>query len=1004
MILRLRAIPTAIAALLGLALLGGDLPYGGAAPLAAQATGQVTGRVMDGSTLSPLSDVQISIQGTGIGTLSAGSGRFLLNNVPAGEVTLVAQLIGYGTVERTVVVRAGEVTQVEIGMDESAIAIDEIVVTGTPAATSRRQIGNAISSVDAESIVEAAPISNVNELLTGRTSGALVATQSGNLGSGAPIRLRGDNSLSLSGQPIVYVDGIRVDANADDGGIFGHTGTSRLQDINPSDIQSVEILKGPAASTLYGTEASNGVIQIITKKGRPGDTQVSLSVEQGANWFRDAVGRVPDNCDRDSTGQMICQNLIADERALGNEVFRTGHLQTYNLSVRGGEGNVGYFVSGKLEDHGGLYKNNSINRKSFRANVNTSLWEQLDLGVNLGYVTSENPRHPEGFSNDQGIIANLLFATPLQRDTPLRGWFRATPEESYEIDTQQDINRFTWSVQANHEPADWLTQRLNAGIDVVDQRNIELWPRQPEGASHFFGSRGLGQKEVEEIENRTITLDYATTASRDLFSGVNSATSAGFQYFTTERSLTYAFAREFPAPAVTTVSAAAVTSSEEEFVENSTVGVYLQERFSFNDRLFLTGAVRGDDNSAFGQDFDFVIYPKVSGSWSISQEDFWDVSWVEDLRVRAAWGQAGQQPSAFAAVRTFAPITGANDQAGFLPNNPGNPGLEPEKGSELEVGFDASLIGGRVALDFTYYDQTKTDAIVSKDVAPSSGFPGSQFVNLGEIQNRGFELQVDTRPWRSRNVVVNLGGNAAYNTNEIIELGGPTINAGGFNTIFHREGWPLGAFFSKKVVQATRLGDGEYTDILCDGGTGKDGLEPGGPAVPCDDAPPIFRGQPGPKWSGAVNASVTLFGDLRLTASSDFRLDQHQFSITTFGRDAVFRNTRKVNDPQGQAAINDLAEWDAVGSAGPWVENHSFVSMRELAATYTIPEAIASDIFRASRATLRVGLRNLGYFWIHEDFTDLDPDVHRGGSTIIKSQQTLTPLPTRFVSSLSVTF
>ncbi len=801
---RMTATVTALLLVLG----AGALPFGGATPVAAQNTGQIQGRVVDASTLNPLADVQVSIQGTGMGTLTGGAGRFALSQVPAGEVTIVAELIGFGTVERSAVVRPGETTQVEISMDASAIAIDEIVVTGTPSATSRREIGNAIFQVNAAAVVEAAPVSNVNELLNARTSGALVASQSGNLGAGAPIRLRGDNSLSLSGQPIVYVDGIRVDANADDGGIFGHTGTSRLQDINPDDIESVEILKGPAASTLYGTEASNGVIQIITKKGRPGDTRVNLSIEQGANWFRDAVERVPDNCDRDGSGQLICQNLIADERALGNQVFRTGHHQSYSLSVRGGQGDIGYFLSGKLEDQEGIYLDNGIERKSFRGNVNTTLWNELDLGVNLGYVTSSNPRHPEGFSNDQGIIANLLFATPLQRDTPLRGWFRATPEESYEIDTHQDINRFTWSVQASHDPTDWLTQRFNAGMDVVDERNVELWPRQPEGASHFFGSRGLGEKEVEEIENRTVTIDYAATASRDILSDLNAATSVGVQYFTTERLLTYAFAREFPAPAVTTVSSAAFSTSEEEFEENSTLGIYVQERLAINDRIFITGAVRGDDNSAFGRDFDFVVYPKVSGSWSIGQEDFFDVPWVEDLRLRAAWGQAGQQPTAFAAVRTFIPITGENDEAGFLPNNPGNPDLKPEKGSEIEVGFDASLAGGRIGIDFTYYDQTKTDAIVSKDVAPSTGFPGNQFVNLGKIENRGFEVQVDTRAWRSENLSVDLGTNVAYNTNEIVELGGPTINAGGFNTIYHREGWPLGSFFSKKVVQATRLGSG----------------------------------------------------------------------------------------------------------------------------------------------------------------------------------------------------
>ena len=966
-----------------------------------QATGQIQGQITDATSMAPLSDAQISLAGLGLGVISNNAGRFLIPNVPAGSHTLRAELIGYAAATRDVEVRPGEATTVSLSLRETAIAMDEMIVTGTPAATSRREIGNAIAQVNAAEIVEQAPIANVNELLTGRIPGAVVASQSGNLGAGAPIRLRGDNSLSLGGQPIIYVDGVRVDGDADAGGLFGHTGSSRLSDFNPNDIESVEILKGPAAATLYGTEASNGVIQIITKKGRPGSTVISLKVEQGATWLRNPSERIPENCGRED-GQLICQNLVLDERAAGRDIFRTGHLQSYDLSIRGGEGNIGYFISGEFGDSEGMYFNNSLTRQAYRANVNAQLTDDLMVGANLGYVTSDNPRAADGFSGDQGIIPNMLFATPRARDTDTRGFLRGPPEESNEIETQENINRFTFSFQASHDPFDWLAHRLNAGVDVVDAHNFELWTRQPEGSAHFFGSRGLGQKEVEDLESRHVTLDYAATGTVDVSSDLRSATSVGAQYFTTERSRTYAFGREFPSPEVTTVSAAAVTSSAESFVENSTVGVYVQERLAWRERLFLTGAVRADDNSAFGKDFDVVVYPKVSGSWTVSSEPFFNVGFINDLSLRAAWGKAGQQPSAFAAVRTFSPFTGEGDGAGFLPNNPGNPELKPETGTELEMGFDAAMLNGRLGMSFTWYDQTKEDVIVNQDVPPSTGFSGSQTVNLGRIDNWGMELELNADPVLTSNLQLRLGGSIAYNQNEIVELGGPPINAGGFGTIQHREGFPLGSFFAKKVVSATRQPDGTFTNVMCDGGTGEQGLMPGGAAVDCSDAPAVMRGQPGPRWSGSFNAGLVLFNNLRLAAATDVRLDQHQFSITAYGRDAVFRNSRKINDPT-EADWNDLAEWEAVSSPGPFVQNHSYAALREISATYSLPGTLTGRL-GADRASLRAAVRNVGYLWVHESFTDVDPDIQRGGSTIEKSQQTLSPQPTRFVISLDFTF
>lgn len=266
-----------------------------ASALSAQATGRVQGQVNEAGTLAPLASAQVYIPGTELGALTDSDGGFVLPAVPAGAVTVRTQLIGYGTEELAVTVRSGQTATVNFELSPSAVNLDAVVVTGTPGAVARREIGNAIAQVDAAEIVEVAPIANVNQLLNGRTAGLVMMSQSGNIGSGAPIRLRGSGSLSLSGQPIVYVDGVRVDADPDAGGIFGHVGASRLLDFNPDDIASIEIIKGPAAATLYGTEASNGVIQIITKKGRPGETRIGVSMTQGANWFRNPAERIPYN-------------------------------------------------------------------------------------------------------------------------------------------------------------------------------------------------------------------------------------------------------------------------------------------------------------------------------------------------------------------------------------------------------------------------------------------------------------------------------------------------------------------------------------------------------------------------------------------------------------------------------------------------------------------------------------------------------------------------------------
>ncbi|MGH2395126.1 MAG: carboxypeptidase-like regulatory domain-containing protein, partial [Candidatus Limnocylindria bacterium] len=314
----------------------------GAAGAAAlqQPTGAVSGAVTDTRTGGPLVGVQVSIGGSGLGVLTNEQGRYTIENVPAGQVTVVVESLGFANVERAVTVASGQTVTVDVQLTMTAVDLDEIVVTGTAGGTQRRAIGNVVATVNADEVLARAPIDNVDQLLGQRTPGLMMLPGTGQVGTGSAIRIRGNSSLSLTNEPIIYIDGVRMDSNPRRGpGQRGGANVSRLNDIHPSDIESIEIIKGPAAATLYGTEASNGVVQIITKRGASGNVQFDVSTRIGTNWLWNPEGRtglrfMPDP---DRPGELFGFNVYEHERLNGTgPIFGYGLLQSYNLSLRGG--------------------------------------------------------------------------------------------------------------------------------------------------------------------------------------------------------------------------------------------------------------------------------------------------------------------------------------------------------------------------------------------------------------------------------------------------------------------------------------------------------------------------------------------------------------------------------------------------------------------------------------------------------------------------------------------
>jgi hypothetical protein len=526
----------------------------------------------------------------------------------------------------------------------------------------------------------------------------------------------------------------------------------------------------------------------------------------------------------------------------------------------------------------------------------------------------------------------------------------------------------------------------------------------------------VGRKDVENRRASFMNADYAATLTLNATDDVEFATSGGFQYYERSRDEVFARGETFPVSQLETISSGSSRTATEDFVENKTVGMYLQEQVSWKNRIFLTGALRGDDNSAFGKNYDFVVYPKFQASWVLSEEPFFAGLPFDQFKLRTAWGQAGQQPDAFAALRTYEPEAGPGGVPTLTPENIGNPDLEPEVSRELELGFDASAFEGRLGIEFTYYDQLTTNGIVDLPALRSRGFPGNQSLNLGEISNKGIELGLDGALYRSENLGINLGLTFSRNDNEVQDIGGGTpLVVSAQNGQFHVPGFALASIFQRRVVSSTLTqnasGRTVATDVMCEGGELVPGTtnlsRGGGAAVPCAQAPMIYWGQPLPVWEGGVNATVTLFRNLQLYALADFVGGHHYINGDMWGVHMLFGNSREILERDDPILLG----YEAIGGAAALqvgILEAGISRLRALSATYNLPTGWVSR-FGASRASITMLGENLFTIWEAQPeafgVRQIDPEVRNNSGTALSAfNQEGWPMLRRFSTTLRVTF
>jgi TonB-linked SusC/RagA family outer membrane protein len=1025
---------------------------------AAQAQGNIAGTVVAAGGREPLSGSRVLVVGSTERATTDEQGRFQLTGLSGTSVTIEVRRIGYKLAR--INARVGD-DQLQVVLTLNPTSLEAVVVTGTAGSSQKREIGNSIGTINATNVVDQAPIVSLQSLINGRTPGVVIMPTAGTIGSGSQIRIRGNASLSLGNNPLLFVDGVRVNNEAASGPVsqaFGSQPISRLNDFNPNDIESIEILKGPSAATLYGTEAANGVINIITKKGKAGGARWTSTVRQGVNYFADYQSRFPTNygprhlvTDPAGVGTGPIEALNFDSLLIGAcgsaaataagtkcDIFTTGRHQETELAVSGGSSGITYYASGNIMDAKGVEKTNSRKQYSGRLNVGLQPSDKITMGANIGYVAG--PTYVPCDAGCGGYTWTTLSATPLNYNMPTRHGFHSSLPYQYDqtVVLWQDLARTTASVRLEHQPTNWLSHRIVLGGDITNEGDNEYDPR-------VDSLQSLGFRSISQRDLKTRTLDYSANAIWNYKPSLRFTTSGGIQYYALSIHAVSASGSVFATPGLKSLSATTTRGQPNEgFSDDKSLGIFAQEQLSWRDKAYFTAALRSDDHSAFGADFSRVTYPKFSASYVISEEPWFKLpflsSRLDQLRLRGAYGESGKAPSTYSAIKTYIATAGPNDVPAVTPNVTGNPNLGPEKGKEVELGFDAGFMNDKLNMELTYYNKKTVDAILDRQLAPSSGQAGVQPFNIGGILNRGLELMVRGSAWKSDNLDVDLTASVATNHNEVTSLGLGSqyfVTAGTY--VRHQIGYPAFAWFEQRVVSNPVMnrttgfprplpGQNYPIGVMCsdtipnsggkEGGTPRSCVGPDGLWGSSDDAPNVYLGRSSPSREMAFSGNVTLLKRFHIYTMFDVKHGAKKMDGNTRVRCGIFGRCKEnfaieqavptaSNFNAAFAAEVDSMRVAQAASNSNLVDflitNSSFTKWRELSFSYDLPDKFAQKA-NFSRASVSISGRNLAMWTNYQGF---EPEAMflggtRGGNTAW--EQTTLPQLRSWMLTLNLSF
>jgi TonB-linked SusC/RagA family outer membrane protein len=973
----------------------------------AQATGSVRGTVVDSANGAPIVAAHIVVTGTRLGAETGADGKYVVRGVPAGAQTIGLTRLGYAPRTRAVTVAAGGDAVADFRLDKSAVQLEQIVTTATGAQRAV-ELGHAVASVQTDSVVETSPVMNISDVLNNRVAGAIINGQNGYTGTVAPIRLRGINSLTVSNNPIIIVDGARIEATPSVS-VGGAITSSRLGDLAMSEVESMEVVKGPAAATLYGTDAANGVIVIRTKRGQPGNTRWALTGETGTiraqlgtydnyhGWGHNTTTGAIGQCLLTNIAAGICvQDSISKYSPVNdpqNTILAPGHRGQGSLQASGGIGRFKFMTSGALENEVGWLRMptseqarislerggaaipdeqirpNAFRKENFRVNLTTDLGTNADLSFSNGLID-------QSFRNLNGNVVSSAYWGPGWNDPLNHGYQGAPVGNAFSVRAAEGVTRYISSLAGNYRPAAWLATRGTIGFDYSNNVGDNL-QKNGEGP---IGANRIGRRNQLDNVIAQYSADVGATATptRALPWSLTSRTSIGAQYNRRTNVQTSVVGLGLP-PGSTTIAGAATVTATETHADQIVVGTYVDQQFGLHDRLFLTVGARADGASTFGTNLHTTVYPKVSASWLLSQEPHIPkIPGITSLRLRTALGASGVQPPSTAAITTVtlgnAALNGASVSA-VTPGAWGNPSVRPERQRELEGGVDLEALTGRIRLELTGYSRKSTDALLLAPFAASVGAGttatvGSAYANIGSVTNRGVEGLMSLRAIDRDKVALDFTFNGSSNANKLVAVGpntapglltsaqGNAINS--FSGLRNRVGYPLFGSWQKPILSyADKNGDG----ILV-------------PSEIVVGDTEVYLGASQPTKQLASTTSLSLWRDaVRLSVLFDWRGGYKRYDYTGSGcflffqcLDAVDKNAPLANQARHIAFL-------AYSTSAGWFSPGDFTRLREASVSARLP-ARALHSVGAGGGTLTFAGQNL-FVW--SKYIGGDPEVNGGG-------------------------
>ncbi len=956
----------------------------------------ITGTVTAEETGDFLPGANVAVKGTNFGTTTDINGNFRLKLSGMSSATLVVSFIGHKSMEVEV---PSSRENIAIALAQDVFKLSEVVITGVATSVARQNLANAVATVSASELV-AAPAQTLDRALTAKFAGVNVSQNTGAPGGGINVDLRGTSTIEGGTQPLYVIDGVIINNSANQSGIdlvTAATGagsanpqgqpTNRVADINPNEIENIEVLKGSSAAAIYGSKASNGVVIITTKQGTPGKTKIEVNQQIGFNTLLNKIGS------RKFTEQTAFQQYgqpgLDAFRATGGAFIdyedvlygEQGFLSETNVSARGGTERTQFYLSGLLRDEDGIIANTGYQKYGGRANLNHQFSDRIKVDAYLNYVRSETNRGITGNDNTNTSFGFSLAFTPSFYDIrpqggvyPVNRFNPSNPIETRDLLTNNEqVNRTLGSMRLNWNLLRGQRQSLNfilqTGVDFYSQENNIVSPPelQYERGRDLAGASLYGNT---ESTNSNLYLNLAhnfSTAGNTIFQ-----TTAGFQFENQNLNNVLNEARGLITTQTNVDQAASVNAFQERLIERSR-GFYAQEEVNLKEKIFLTLGFRGFSISSTADTEKYFFYPKASASLRLTQYGIFN-SFANEFKLRTAYGETGNLP--LANVKFFALVpSNIGGRGGLIPaTRRGNPNIEPERTKELEAGIDAAFFKERVSLNLTYYRQNISELLLSPTLAPSTGFQ-DEIINGGKMRTQGFEVSLGFIPIRQRNLNWNTRVNFYKTDSKVTQLDIDPFNLGGFATF-------LGTFRIEEGLSPTTI-IGSEVDAR------------GRPLALGDESPDFqlsFNNNLnlGPvefgflldwKQGGEVINLGKLITDLGGT-SADYE-EQAPFNIRSAdgARDSI------AVVPKGQGRLAVLGRETA-----PYIEDGTYVKLRELSLAYNFSRAAVNSLFNGQVSHLRVGLsgRNLLLF---TDYSGYDPEVSQFGNVSIGRSVDTIPYP-----------